>query len=74
MDRLKNFLAPVKATDEEYEPLADDSSLTLEEEGEIYEDQAPFSWIEYAIFVLIGVAMLWAWYVHGYTHSRYLSC
>ncbi|KAK3504682.1 nucleoside transporter-domain-containing protein [Neurospora crassa] len=61
MDRLKNFLTPVKATDEEYEPLADGSSLTLEEEGETYEDQAPFSWMEYAIFVLIGVAMLWAW-------------
>lgn len=73
MDRLKNFLTPVKATDEEYEPLADDSSLTLEEEGETYEDQAPFSWVEYAIFALIGVAMLWAWYVHD-THSRCLSC
>ncbi|KAJ4402622.1 hypothetical protein N0V85_005276 [Neurospora sp. IMI 360204] len=60
MDRLKNFLTPVKATDEEYEPLTDDSSIT-EEEGETCEDQAPFSWIEYSIFVLIGVAMLWAW-------------
>lgn len=25
--------------------------------------QQPFSWIEYLIFCLIGVAMLWAWYV-----------
>lgn len=62
MDRLKNFLTPVKATDEEYEPLTDDSS-TSEEEGETCKDQAAFSWIEYSIFVLIGVAMLWAWYV-----------
>lgn len=63
MDRIKNFLTPVKATDEEYEPLTDDSSTLGEEEGETYPDQAPFSWIEYSIFALIGVAMLWAWYV-----------
>lgn len=25
------------------------------------EDQ-PFSWVDYSIFVLLGVAMLWAWY------------
>ncbi|CCC10590.1 unnamed protein product [Sordaria macrospora k-hell] len=61
MDRIKNFLTPVKATDEEYEPLTDDSSTLGEEEGETYPDQAPFSWIEYSIFALIGVAMLWAW-------------
>jgi equilibrative nucleoside transporter 1/2/3 len=23
--------------------------------------QEPFSWFEYSIFVLLGVAMLWAW-------------
>jgi equilibrative nucleoside transporter 1/2/3 len=23
----------------------------------------PFSWFEYSIFVLLGIAMLWAWYV-----------
>ena len=65
MDRIKNMLTPVKATDEEYEPLTDDgsSSSSFAEEGETYEDQAPFSWIEYSIFALIGVAMLWAWYV-----------
>lgn len=62
MERLKNFLTPVKATDEEYEPLTDDTSSTLTVEGETFEE-TPFSWIEYFIFVLIGVAMLWAWYV-----------
>lgn len=60
MDRLKNFLTPVKATDEEYEPLTDDTSSTLTVEGETFEE-TPFSWIEYSIFTLIGVAMLWAW-------------
>jgi hypothetical protein len=24
--------------------------------------EEPFSWFEYSIFVLLGVAMLWAWY------------
>ncbi|KAK3391941.1 nucleoside transporter-domain-containing protein [Sordaria brevicollis] len=60
MERLKNFITTVKATDEEYEPLTDDTSSTLTAEGEILEE-TPFSWIEYFIFVLIGVAMLWAW-------------
>jgi hypothetical protein len=61
MDRIKAFFAPPKASAEEYEPLADDDSGTLE--GSIYEEGTPFSWIEYSIFALIGVAMLWAWYV-----------
>ncbi|KAK3295882.1 nucleoside transporter-domain-containing protein [Chaetomium fimeti] len=59
MDRIKAFFAPPKASAEEYEPLADDDSGTLE--GSIYEEATPFSWIEYSIFALIGVAMLWAW-------------
>jgi len=25
--------------------------------------EEPFSWFEYSIFLLLGVAMLWAWYV-----------
>lgn len=25
------------------------------------ENKVPFSWVEYYIFALIGVAMLWAW-------------
>jgi equilibrative nucleoside transporter 1/2/3 len=24
--------------------------------------EEPFSWFEYSIFVLLGIAMLWAWY------------
>lgn len=67
MDRIKAFFAPPKANVEEYEPLADDDSGTLE--GSIYEEGTPFSWIEYSIFALIGVAMLWAWYVSLWPHS-----
>lgn len=25
--------------------------------------EEPFSWLEYSIFVLLGIAMLWAWYL-----------
>ncbi|KAL2140068.1 hypothetical protein VTI28DRAFT_4282 [Corynascus sepedonium] len=59
MDRIKAFFAPPKARADEYAPLADDDSGTLE--GSTYEEGAPFSWVEYCIFALIGVAMLWAW-------------
>ncbi|KAK4239779.1 nucleoside transporter FUN26 [Achaetomium macrosporum] len=59
MDRIKAFFVPAKASADEYEPLADDESGTLP--GSTYEEGAPFSWIEYSIFALIGVAMLWAW-------------
>ncbi|KAK3322146.1 nucleoside transporter-domain-containing protein [Apodospora peruviana] len=61
MDRIKSMFnnTPQKANEEEYEPLTDDSGTI---EGSMYcEDEAPFSWIEYSIFALIGVAMLWAW-------------
>jgi equilibrative nucleoside transporter 1/2/3 len=64
MERIKSIFAPAKASPDEYEPLTDDDSLTLE--GSICEEEAPFSWIEYSIFALIGVAMLWAWYVSLY--------
>ncbi len=71
MDRIKSIFTPPKAlNDSEYERLADgftdtftDESETLE--GSVYEEdveESPFSWIEYSIFALIGVAMLWAWY------------
>ncbi|KAH7328429.1 nucleoside transporter-domain-containing protein [Stachybotrys elegans] len=48
----------------EYEPLTtatdepthlDDSTILAPEED------VPFSWMEYSIFTLLGVAMLWAW-------------
>jgi len=75
MERIKTMLGgnPKALHDGEYEPLNDaftDDSGTIE--GSVYEDyeqegeDAPFSWIEYAIFALIGVAMLWAWYVAVY--------
>ncbi|KAK0711237.1 nucleoside transporter [Lasiosphaeris hirsuta] len=63
MYRIKSiFATPKAATEGEYEPLHGDftdESGTLE--GSVYDDETPFSWVEYFIFALIGVAMLWAW-------------
>ncbi|KIW78094.1 hypothetical protein Z517_07927 [Fonsecaea pedrosoi CBS 271.37] len=50
---------------QEYQPIRGDA----ERDDESIQDgsdedvgiQTPFSWVEYAIFLLLGVAMLWAW-------------
>lgn len=53
----------------EYEPISSSSSIHEDDVRRpvlVLPDQAetePFSWFEYGIFMLIGVAMLWAWYV-----------
>lgn len=55
------------ANPDEYEPLRTSSDHVIdggEAEGERDMDETalvPFSWFEYTIFVLVGVAMLWAW-------------
>ncbi|AEO69201.1 uncharacterized protein THITE_2119337 [Thermothielavioides terrestris NRRL 8126] len=59
MDRIRAFFAPVKASTDEYEPIADGDADTLE--GSTFEEGAPFSWLKYSVFALIGMAMLWAW-------------
>lgn len=75
MDRIRSILTGHSAAKnnhnthpEEYEPLrtsSDDvrqSGNTSESESETYKaNEAPFSWFEYTIFALVGVAMLWAW-------------
>ena len=61
MDRIKAFFSRKKVDAEEYEPLTDDSA-TLEESTYEAQEENPFSWLEYWIFLIIGVAMLWAWY------------
>lgn len=61
MDRIRQLFepptayAPVQTTSADRED-DDESSQTLEENHE-----PPFSWIEYYIFLLLGIAMLWAW-------------
>ena len=72
MDRIRAFFAPAKTAPDEYAPLTDDDSDTLE--GSDYEEEVPFSWIEYSIFALVGVAMLWAWCVLTLTPFTVTTC
>ena len=64
MDRLRQALksgTPYEHVETEdvpedgiYEEEQDDISASVEENE--------FSWLNYTIFLLLGVAMLWAWY------------
>lgn len=62
MERIKRFFEPSPAyvpvdTAPEQEEEEDDSSSQTFDEGH----EPPFLWLEYLIFLLLGVAMLWAW-------------
>lgn len=75
MDRLRALLQPSKATYEptyidedarqEGEALMNEGeegdlgASTYSTPGEQLNDE--FSWVYYAVFMLLGVAMLWAW-------------
>ncbi|KAI0440479.1 putative nucleoside transporter protein [Xylaria telfairii] len=59
MDRLRSLFQKGEADEQEYRPLYEDG-VALEQESDD-EHETPFSWIEYGIFVVLGVAMLWAW-------------
>jgi hypothetical protein len=59
MERLRTLFTPSKPSPGEYQRL-DEEEADIQE-GEC-EEEVPFSWREYFIFVLIGVAMLWSWY------------
>ncbi|KAI0180419.1 nucleoside transporter-domain-containing protein [Hypoxylon sp. FL1284] len=62
MDRFRSLFRKREADEEEYQPLTDESQYNNEQHLEhVGGDQVPFSWIEYGIFTLLGVAMLWAW-------------
>jgi len=59
MDRLRRTFRRSPS----YEPLNDGP---LEERGSDTIQQGKdnaFSWLDYSIFFLLGIAMLWAWYV-----------
>ncbi len=57
MDRIRNALKQWRSSPI-YEPL-DDGSDTPENHQRKYTQR--FSWLEYTIFLLIGISMLWAW-------------
>lgn len=59
MDRLRSLFRKGEVYEQEYRPLYDDN-VALEAENDEERD-TPFSWVEYGMFVVLGVAMLWAW-------------
>ncbi|KAK2604292.1 hypothetical protein N8I77_007235 [Diaporthe amygdali] len=74
MDRLKGMLYRRGGTKDdrdadpdEYAPLRNSSDDVsddddMADDGELFDAaEVPFSWFEYAIFAMVGVAMLWAW-------------
>ena len=60
MEALKSAFKGRRASTAAYEPIEGEN-----ENGESTASRASlkprFSWIEYSIFVLLGIAMLWAW-------------
>lgn len=71
MDRIRGLFsgrAGNKDVPAEYEPLRTSGDDVVERpEDQVSRGEAhttaevPFSWFEYTIFALVGVAMLWAW-------------
>lgn len=53
----------------EYERLHDEAQVDELDDDVSVSNSEPrqstsnFSWLEYSIFLLLGIAMLWAWYV-----------
>lgn len=59
MDRVRRLLL---AEPTAYEPLEHSAEDDVDESRHDQQQSwAPFSKLEYAIFMLLGVAMLWAW-------------
>ncbi|KAL1967349.1 hypothetical protein VTN77DRAFT_3395 [Rasamsonia byssochlamydoides] len=73
MDRIWRLVAPRAA----YEPLENDEVNAGERTAADGEQRriTPFSWIAYSVFLLLGVAMLWAWNMFlaaaPYFHRRF---
>jgi solute carrier family 29 (equilibrative nucleoside transporter), member 1/2/3 len=63
MDRVKRFFQP--EPEQPYEPIQDDihddGESTVGDGSDSGTQERTFSWMEYFIFMLLGVAMLWAW-------------
>lgn len=53
-----------KDDEQEYERLNEHLPPLLRPSSSDESDNAvPLSWLEYAIFALLGMTMLWAWYI-----------
>lgn len=58
MERIRDAMKQ-RPSSLSYEPLDDEADDERHKERE-----QQFSWLEYSIFLLLGVSMLWAWYDH----------
>lgn len=58
MERMRSALKQWSSSPA-YEPL-DDGTDTAENQHRKHTQR--FSWLEYGIFLLLGISMLWAWY------------
>lgn len=76
MNRIRKLIAP----SESYERLLDNNNEANAgdvDDPSIAEDggsrsESSFSWLEYSIFFLQGIAMLWAWYAFDLRARRQL--
>lgn len=75
MDRLRDLLGKPQeerdASSGEYDPLVSAEDEDGERRGSVQSHGAaetPFDWLEYMVFLLLGIAMLWAWYVAFHSH------
>ena len=67
IDRMRAMFGKSNA-EQDYEPLETDVSTVDDDIRRPAlirpdDDEEPFSWVEYSIFLMLGIAMLWAWYV-----------
>lgn len=63
MDRVRKTFGRRASTASEYEPLHNPEEATALDGSAVLDgqDDVPFSWMEYYIFAILGMAMLWAW-------------
>jgi equilibrative nucleoside transporter 1/2/3 len=59
MDRLRSVFGE-DTPEQQYQPL-DGGSENLQGQGIEDVESPKFSWTDYSVFLLLGVAMLWAW-------------
>ncbi|KAH8591800.1 nucleoside transporter-domain-containing protein [Bisporella sp. PMI_857] len=68
METLRAFFRKSSNTEQDYGPIQEDFSdeddnvrRPVSDEPSLKSHVEPFSWFEFSIFLLLGVAMLWAW-------------
>lgn len=67
MNRIRKQFAPQVTYEAIQQPAESDNEDNESEVGDAAStapQQAPFSAYEYAVFLLLGISMLWAWYVY----------